>query len=97
MSAYFKPEIPNRGRLQPQAVLAVGFGACHATKDNAEVYNEQNVEDEAFLTAGDIEAMALLDPEHDWRISFYGPMRSQVYQRQGAGIWLLIYEDMGFV
>lgn len=83
--------------LQPGAVIAVGFGAATAMKGNEVVYDEQDVpHDSDFATCADIEKLALADPDHDWRISYYAPLYEAVYQRHGEGHWVLIEKGQGF-
>ncbi len=76
--------------------LAVGFGSCHATKDNESVYDECEVKGGNYPRAQEIEDRALEDPDHDWRISFHTPMHEEVYQRQGDGFWVIVESGPGF-
>jgi len=82
--------------LKMERPLAVGFGSCHASKGDESVYVEAEVQDGNYPTAQDIEEMAMKDPDHDWRISFYTPMHEEVYQRQGDGFWVIVESGPGF-
>lgn len=49
-----------------------------------------------YATVGDVEALAAADPEHDWQISIDAPLYSATYQRQAAGLWVLVEKGDGF-
>jgi len=51
---------------------------------------------EDYPTLATYEAEAVLDPDHDWRVLFYGAMHEEEYQRQDVGSWVLIRSGMGF-
>lgn len=74
--------------------IAVGFGYANATKDGEVVYEE--TDDGEWKTVGDIEAMAVSDPDHDWRIMKYGPLHGETFQRHGDGSWMCIESNQGF-
>ena len=79
--------------------IAVGFGDAGYTKDGKHVWSEGSAggeEGEEGPTVGDVEAHAAADPNHDWRIYFYGPLYEAEYQRQGDGVWVLVSKGMGF-
>jgi hypothetical protein len=83
--------------LPAEAVIAVGFGSANCTKGTASVYDEQETPDgEDYKTCADMEALAAVDPDHDWRISFYAPLYEAVYQRHGPAHWVLIEKGQGF-
>ena len=44
----------------------------------------------------DAEREAVIDPDHDWRVTLFGPLHGEVYQRQGEGEWLLVESNQGF-
>ena len=73
-------------------VCGVGFGYVALTKDGDVIWQE----DSETVTVADHETTAAADPDHDWRIDFYGPMRRLVYQRHGVGEWVLIMAEQGF-
>lgn len=80
-------------------IIAVGFGDAHVEKDGEIVYKEplwefQDTED--VWTFQDAEDEALKDPDHDWRVVLYAPLRGRVFQRHEPGKWVLIEENMGF-
>ncbi len=77
-------------------VIAVGFGSAVATKDGKIVYDEQQVRDGNYLTVGDIELLAKEEPDCDWRIQKLGPMRGEIFQRQGDEKWVCIESNQGF-
>ena len=75
-------------------LIAVGFGYAGVIKDNKEVFTEQN--DDDYHELQEFEAMALADPDHDWRVILDAPLRSRTYQRHETGKWVLIESGMGF-
>ena len=85
-------------------LIAVGFGDANVTKDGEEVYSEMAIgmnddfefKESELWTVQDAENEALKDPDHDWRITMYAPLRGRVFQRQDVGKWVLVEEDMGF-
>lgn len=79
-----------------QAVLCVGFGDCQVTRDGKVIYTEQQIRDENYPTAQTYEDMAKDDPDHDWKIWFYGPMHEETYQRHGPGMWVIVDSGPGF-
>jgi hypothetical protein len=85
-----------RTDLEMDRVIAVGFGDAGYTKDGLGVWSEGANPDEEGPTVGDVEAQAVADPDHDWRIYFYGPMYESEYQRQGEGMWVLVKKGLGF-
>lgn len=85
-----------RSDLEPGRMIAVGFGAAGYSKDGLDIYTEGSADDDEPPTVAQVEAMALTDPDHDWRIYFEAPLYSAEYQRQGEGIWVLIRKGEGF-
>lgn len=49
-----------------------------------------------FWSVQDAENEAAKDPDHDWRIVLYAPLRGRTFQRHGKDKWVLIEENMGF-
>lgn len=82
--------------LSLDSIIAVGFGSANCTKDREFVYDEQDAVDERYATCADMEALAVADPDHDWRISYYAPLYEAVYQRHDVGVWNLIEKGKGF-
>lgn len=81
--------------------LAVGFGDVTATKDGQVLYSEmeftrKNPDCKEYPTTQYIENMAIKDPDHDWRIEFFGPMHGETYQRHLDGKWVCIESTNGF-
>lgn len=76
------------------SIFAVGFGYSAVTRDGEAVYQENDDEDAPTLQA--FEDMASSDPDHDWRMKRYGPLREAEYQRHGPGAWVLVSEGPGF-
>lgn len=88
------PQPPN---LHMETTLAVGFGSCTVSKDGTGIYDEgmvPNGEDAPILQK--YEDMAKADPDHDWRVAFYGAMSETEYQRQGDEAWVLVKKGDGF-
>lgn len=83
-------------------LIAVGFGYAAVTRDGAEVYREdinamlESEDEEPLPTLEKFEAMAVADPDHDWRVVLEGPLRGRSYQRHDAGHWVLIDSNQGF-
>lgn len=78
--------------------IAVGFGSAFVTKNKKFFYDgerdyQNDKEPKSFYH---IERIARKHPRCDWRIHFYGPMKTEVYQRQGKNKWLLIKSESGF-
>lgn len=69
--------------------IEVGFGAAFVSRDG-------NNLDPTPRNGHEAEAIAANDPDHDWRIGMYGPLRGELYQRHAAGNWALIEENKGF-
>lgn len=87
---------PQPTTLSMDAWIAVGFGSAGVTKDGKEVWSEKADPDDDGWTCQDAEDEALKDPDHDWRIFFYGPLSEAEYQRHAAGQWVLISKGLGF-
>jgi len=66
--------------------LAVGFGESWLMKDDERVFDGEQL----YITVGDCERVAALDPNHDWRIVRYGPLHGETYQRHGKNKWVCI-------
>lgn len=78
------------------AVISVGFGDAGISKDGQRVWSDDPRGEREPKTGKDAEAMALADPDHDWRIHLLGPLSGREYQRQDTGKWLLIEQNQGF-
>lgn len=90
---------PKPNRLNLRQRIAVGFGDAYASRDGAVVLREAHgphVTDKDSPTVQQAENMARKDPNHDWRIRFYGPLSGQTYQRHGRNEWVLVDTDRGF-
>jgi len=77
--------------------ICVGFGEAYVTKDGVQIYDgEQDYRnDKQPKLVKDIEAMAIEDPDHDWRIIKYGPLHGETFQRQD-GKWICVESNGGF-
>jgi hypothetical protein len=58
-------------------------------------------EDAGIVVSGsmrlaDIEAVAKITPDHDWRVHIDAPLYSATYQRQGKAEWVLVEKGQGF-
>lgn len=88
---------PIRSRLDLNAVIAVGFGSATVTRDGECVYDEAEAEHSGeYWQCSDAEAAAAKDPDHDWRITLWGPLHGETYQRQEPGWWVLVEKNEGF-
>jgi formate hydrogenlyase subunit 6/NADH:ubiquinone oxidoreductase subunit I len=92
--------------LPMEALIAVGFGYAAVTKNDEEVYNENDIPQEVYDKAenyGDVfwsvqkaEDEAKKDPDNDWRIHLVAPLSERHYQRQGENHWVLYEKGLGF-
>ena len=84
-------------KFGPNNVIAAGFGSAYLSCNGADVYNEQEVESEKYMTGAEAEALAAKhDPDNDWRITIFGPLSGRTYQRHAPGEWVLIKQNPGF-
>lgn len=86
------------GHLAPMDMLVgVGFGQAQLLKDGVVMYDEINVtDDDGYLSVEGAEAMAAVDPDHDWRIVINAPLHGETYQRHGKAQWVLVDSNRGF-
>lgn len=78
--------MPTTGSIHP------GFGSVDVTRGDELALSDVH----GTTTVEDYEALAKLDPEHDWRVTVNGPMYGVVYQRQGEGEWIAVENLDGF-
>lgn len=77
-------------------LIAVGFGDAHVSKDGVNIYREDpNSPNDNPRTLAEFEEVAKEDPDHDWRVVLFAPLRGREYQRQD-GKWVLIDSNEGF-
>lgn len=78
--------------------IAVGFGSAFVTRDDELVHDGENESrhDREPWSVQDAENIAKGDPDHDWRITLFGPLHGEIYQRQGEGRWVLVESNQGF-
>ena len=76
------------------AIVAVGFGDAHISKDGEVVWRERN--QVRLPTLRTFENRAAKDPDHDWRAVLDGPLHGETYQRQGPKEWVLVERNQGF-
>lgn len=79
-----------------KTLVAVGFGYAMILKDSEEIYREDYYKGDETPTLKMFEDMAQKDPDHDWRMILFAPLRDQEYQRQGQNEWVLIKSGIGF-
>lgn len=90
------PAVDDR-TLSMDCRIGVGFGHAGYSRDGEEVWRESRKDEWHDLpTVADVEAIAASDPDHDWRIFFFGPLSEAVFQRQGDGVWVKIKRGIGF-
>lgn len=87
------PPIPAKASMDK--IIAVGFGSADVTRDGELVLDGEHSED-GWITFAHAEALAALDPDHDWRATLFGPLHGEVYQRHGPGEWMLVEKNEGF-
>jgi hypothetical protein len=92
---------PNNPRYANMSmVIAVGFGSAYVFRDGKAIFDGESPAQYGYSetdhTLAEFEAMAQLDPDHDWRVELYAPLKELEYQRQADGRWLLIRTGMGF-
>jgi hypothetical protein len=78
------------------AAIAVGFGSAVLWRDGDCIYNEEPDIDKPDMTGAEAEALAVADPDHDWRIHLMAPLSELEYQRHGPNRWVLIKQGEGF-
>lgn len=86
-------------QLSLDTLLSVGFGETYAEKGKEKVYSEMEREQEGLdlWRLKDLERLAKVESEEDWRLHFIGAYKEQSYQRQGEGKWVLYAEGEGIV
>ena len=81
-------------------IVAVGFGSAGVSANGHHIIEEQEWIDgelgDAEVTLSLVERVAKTRPTADWRISMFGPLSEQEYQRQGDGQWVLVRRGDGF-
>jgi hypothetical protein len=87
------PPIP--ATLPPDRWIAVGFGGAGVSKDGVGVWDYSEHDENDPWTVAEAEAAAAADPDHDWRIYYYGPLHEEEYQRHGPKKWVLIRKGEG--
>ena len=88
------PPIPTQATMEK--LIAVGFGCATVTRDGEQIIDGERHPSDEFLTFADAEAMAVIDPDHDWRVILHGPLHGETYQRQGVEKWVCIERNEGF-
>lgn len=88
---------PRPSQFPADGVIAVGFGYAALHKDGSSVWaGSDETDSDQWLTGAQAEAMAAIDPDHDWRIVLQGPLSGREYQRHGPNNWALVHQDQGF-
>jgi hypothetical protein len=85
--------------LAMENLIAVGFGDAWLSRDGEVIWREgpAYIEEESdIMTVGQAEELAAKDPDHDWRIHYYGPLSEEYFQRQGEGMWVRYAKGRGF-
>lgn len=83
---------PQPVTIPMEAQLCVGFGTVTVSKDGVGVWQG----DDCDVLLQRFEDMAALDPDHDWRVTFFQPLAEPEYQRHGSGEWVLVRKGDGF-
>ena len=88
---------PRPDTFAPDMRIGVGFGMAALTRDGSYVAGEEpGMEWDALMTGAQAEALAVADPDHDWRIVLDGPLSGRTYQRHGSSEWVLVEQNRGF-
>lgn len=88
---------PNKGVYALESRFGVGFGSSGVTRDGESVWQETGREEwDELPPLQRFEDMAAADPDHDWRMFRFAPLREAEYQRHEPGKWVLIKEGQGF-
>lgn len=88
-----------KSQLCAESRIAVGFGDAKLTKDGETIWSEIMTPDHTWedcMSVAQAEDLAKQDPDHDWRIVIYGPLRGMTYQRHGDMQWMLVEKNDGF-
>lgn len=88
------PPIPSVASMDK--IVAVGFGTAEVRKNGAMVIDGERPPNDEWVTFADAEALAVAEPEEDWRVVLDGPLHGETYQRQGLGNWVLVKRNQGF-
>jgi hypothetical protein len=90
------PPIPAKAAMDKG--IAVGFGSATVERDDVVVIDGERQWQKTgdCPTFADAEALAVADPDHDWRVVLHGPLHGETYQRQGPGEWVLVDKNEGF-
>lgn len=80
-----------------QTRLYNGFGGWSITRNGALFYQaENNADFDGCKTVAEIEEIAKIDPDNDWRAELFLPLREATYQRHGDDKWMLVRVGEGF-
>ena len=82
--------------LEMDRIIGVGFGIAGYSRDGETLWQEGDEEVDQLPTVKQVEEMARVDPNRDWRIYFFAPLYESEYQRQGDDEWVLISKGRGF-
>jgi hypothetical protein len=78
-------------------LIAVGFGSADVTKNGEAVYSESvTMSDSELWSVQDAENAARLEPDADWRITKFGPLHGETFQRHGENLWVCVESNQGF-
>lgn len=81
--------------LAPDALLLPGLGCARVSKNGESVIELQGIAGEHAMTVGDVEWLALAEPEQEWCIHMVSLLDDRRYRREGAGLWRLYARGYG--
>ena len=81
--------------LAPDALLLPGLGCASVSKNGKPVVELQGLAGEHAMTVGDVERLALVEPEQEWCIHIVSLLEDRHYRRTGAGMWRLYARGYG--
>ena len=81
--------------LPLESMIGVGLGYAALTRDGMPVFEQDEQEFDDLMTVGQAEALARVDPAHDWRIHLVGLLDDRHYRRVGNGRWKLYRRGYG--
>jgi len=94
------PNCPSTEEILPMGTrLYNNMGGWKITKDGELYFQEEAGNDKEFdenKPLIEIEVVASVNPDSEWKAHLDLPLRSAVYQRQENGEWVLIEKGIGF-
>jgi hypothetical protein len=85
----------NGTQLAPDALLLRGLGCARVSKNGEPVIEIEGLAGEHAMTVGEVERLALAEPEHEWCIHIVNLLDDRHYRREGTGVWKMYARGYG--